>query len=73
MLREDHTFKPTSQAGNDAYRIGMCKTCHAVEHRPGGTECYSCYVERMETNMGFPLETRETHVQVQEEQGGVGE
>lgn len=58
MLREDHTFKPTSQAGSDAYRQGMCKVCLTVKHRPGGTECYSCYVQRMDTNMGFPMHTK---------------
>ena len=55
MLREDHTFKPTPQAGSDAYRKGMCKTCHEIEHRAGGTECVDCYELRMNTNMGFPL------------------
>lgn len=51
MLRADHTYKPTSQAGNDAYLAGYCKVCHVVKHRPGGTECYDCYNTRMD-NLG---------------------
>jgi hypothetical protein len=59
MLRADRTYKPTSKAGNDAYRAGWCKTCHVVKHRPGGTECYNCFIERM-NNFGVPLLESET-------------
>ena len=60
MLRADHTFKPTSQTGSDAYRDGKCKTCHTERHRPGGTECWNCYYIRM-TNLGFAPSESENH------------
>ena len=56
MLHEDHTYKPTSQAGSDAYRQGKCKVCLTARHRPGGTECYDCYYARLD-NLGAPIET----------------
>lgn len=59
MLHADHTFKPTSNAGSDAYRKGLCKVCCAVKHRPGGTECERCYNHRM-SNLGAPIETEKT-------------
>ena len=29
--------------GHAAYRNGLCKTCHVVPYRPGGTQCEDCF------------------------------
>lgn len=59
MLHADHTYKPTSKAGSDAYRHGMCKVCLTARHRPGGMECYDCYLNRLD-NLGVPILESET-------------
>jgi hypothetical protein len=38
---------PTSEEGCRAYRKGLCKTCCAMPHRPGGTECEECFHQRL--------------------------
>ena len=31
------------EAANAAYVKGLCKTCHTVPYRPGGTQCEDCF------------------------------
>ena len=40
--------------GHAAYRNGLCKTCHVVPYRPGGTQCEDCFqADRDALNLVF--------------------